>query len=479
MIKSDCNKIEFKKLTVDDVVNAKEYFKACALRLSEYSMAFKVMWQEYFTEYFAYIENCLVFKEFFQGKTYFHYPLSLCDKDAEDRALDALEQYCKSNDIRMHFTAVPAEKLCRLVERYGSDLTIKNRRRWRDYLYNAGDFVTFAGRKFSGQRNHINKFRKLYPDYEYCVLTSCDGKEIKAFLKEYEEHQLAKGTVTAKEELVSVYKLVDIIDKLGLIAGGLKVEGRLIAFSVGERCGDQLIIHVEKALVKYQGAYATIANEFAGHNVADGIRFINREDDAGDPGLRKSKLQYNPVRLIDKYIVSPRRAIDSVSQLPVIKTERTELREIKDIDAVDLFRLEYSAKRNRYWGYDWRKHFKSEPTPEFFLKGKREDFHNKAEMPLGIFVDGKFSGEVVLHNFGYNGECEIGVRLLPEYEGKGIAKEAVEAYAAYALFEMDIDCVMAKCYKQNMRSRRMLLSAGLKECGEDETFFYFRKTAVM
>ncbi len=471
--------IEFKRLTIDDIVEAKRYFQTCCLHLSDFSMAFKAMWQNYFTEYFAYVENCLIFKEYFQGRTYFHYPLSLCDEAAEERALDALEEYCRRNDIRLHFTAVPAEKLCKIVKRYGADLTIKNRRRWRDYLYNAQDFVSFAGKKFSGQRNHINKFRKQYPDYEYCVLTTEDGAEIRQFLKSYEERQLAKGTVIAREELASVYKLVDIIDKLCLMAGGIKVGGKLIAFSVGERCGDQLIIHVEKALTQYAGAYTVMANEFAKHNVTDGVRYINREDDAGDAGLRKSKLQYNPVTLVDKFNVLPSRAIDLVSQLPVIKKERFELREITDMDAIDFFRLAYDDERNRYWGYDWREHFTGEPTPEYFLKGIRDDFRHKAEMPLGIFVDGKLAGEVVLHNFGYNNECEIGVRVLPEYEGKGLAKEAVIAYSDYAFFEMDIECVIAKCFKVNERSRRTLLAAGLKECGEDDTYFYFRKTAAM
>ena len=259
----------------------------------------------------------------------------------------------------------------------------------------------------------------------------------------------------------------------------MEVDGEIIALSIGERCGEQLIIHVEKALTQYEGAYPTMAQEFAKHYAADGVVYINREDDSGDPGLRKSKLQYNPVRLVDKFDVFPRRAIERVNHIPVFVTERLTIKEITDINSLEFYRLEYDMERNKYWGYNWREHYKGEPTPEFFMQGIREDFEKREEMPMGIFLGKRLIGEVVLHNFGYRNDCEVGVRLLPEYEGNGYAKEAVLGAMNYAFFDLNIETVLAKCYKQNLRSRSMLLAAGMRPNGEDETYFYFRKTAAM
>ena len=76
-------------------------------------------------------------------------------------------------------------------------------------------------------------------------------------------------------------------------------------------------------------------------------------------------------------------------------------------------------------------------------------------------------------------DCEIGVRLLPQFEGKGLAREALLGLMNYAFFELDIDTVLAKCYKENERSRRTLLSAGMKQTGQDDVYYYFKKTAAM
>lgn len=100
--------LEFKKLTTEDVINNIEFFKKCKIHISDYSAAFKVMWQHYYTEYYAVAEGCLIFKEYYQGRTYFHYPLSLTgDKVSESKALDAIEDYCKQNNVRLHYTSIP------------------------------------------------------------------------------------------------------------------------------------------------------------------------------------------------------------------------------------------------------------------------------------------------------------------------------------------------------------------------------------
>jgi RimJ/RimL family protein N-acetyltransferase len=71
------------------------------------------------------------------------------------------------------------------------------------------------------------------------------------------------------------------------------------------------------------------------------------------------------------------------------------------------------------------------------------------------------------------------MRLLPQYEGFGYAKEALLTLMSYAFYELNMELITAKCHKFNDKSRKTLISTGLRPNGEDDTFFYFYKTAAM
>jgi RimJ/RimL family protein N-acetyltransferase len=223
-----------------------------------------------------------------------------------------------------------------------------------------------------------------------------------------------------------------------------------------------------------------MAQEFAKAFVTEEVAYINREDDAGDLGLRKSKMQYNPIFLVDKYDLFPRRAIERIAHIPHLVSERLVIKEVTENDADSIYALEMYEERNKLWGWNWKDHSEDKsPTPQTFLDGWKEDFENSEEMPMGIFLDNKFIGEVVLHNFGYRNDCEVGMRLLPEYEGFGYAQEAVRRVMSYAFDDLNIETVYAKCHKINERSKKSLTAVGLKQCGEDDTYYYFKKTASM
>ena len=89
-------------------------------------------------------------------------------------------------------------------------------------------------------------------------------------------------------------------DELGLIGGALLVDGKVIAFTFGAPINhDTFGVHVEKADVDYEGAYTVINQEFASR-LPEQFTYVNREEDLGIPGLRKAKLSYNPVILLEK-----------------------------------------------------------------------------------------------------------------------------------------------------------------------------------
>ena len=466
----------FQPIDRENMQELAPYFAVQTRHISDFSLAFQYMWYDALKPAYAFIGDCLVLREYFAGKCYYHFPLSRSgDGEAEMRAVAAIEERARDTGERIHYTNVPKERLPLLTARY-AEMLVTNNRRWRDYLYRAEDFKEYPGKKYAGQRNHVRKFEKLYPDWQFREALPTDMGAIEAFLHEYEASQRAKGSPLADEELDEVYAVLPHMQELHMRAGILTAGGRIVGFSAGERCGDMVVVHIEKALRECEGVYPFLARQFARAFCGDGVRFLNRMDDAGDLGLRKSKLQYGPCELVDKYNVTPKRAIDFVMRLPDFRTERLVLKPVEDADKAAYARLAGDVVRNRYWGYDWRSDRKRRPADSYFLKSAREDFAKRREMPLGIYLSDMLVGEAVLHRFGYDARAEIGVRLLPEYEGMGYAREAVCGYAAYAFSRLNLERLEAKCYKENARSRAMLLAAGMRPCGEDETYFYFYRT---
>jgi hypothetical protein len=59
-------------------------------------------------------------------------------------------------------------------------------------------------------------------------------------------------------------------------------------------------VHVEKAANdEIEGIYPAICSIFL--QAHPEFKLVNREDDLGDEGLRRSKLSYRPVYLLDRF----------------------------------------------------------------------------------------------------------------------------------------------------------------------------------
>ena len=165
--------------------------------------------------------------------------------------------------------------------------------------------MRLRGKKYSGQRNHIHKFERLYGEPEIRFIRPDDRPLIDRMLDRYAAEHSDADTMELFE-LQQTRRLLDAYENLHLHAACIIADGQIAAFSIGEIIGDMLVIHVEKALRQYEGIYPTMFNGFV-RLLADTIdevpQWINREDDSGDPGLRMSKMQYHPIRMVDKYVV--------------------------------------------------------------------------------------------------------------------------------------------------------------------------------
>lgn len=170
-----------------------------------------------------------------------------------------------------------------------------------DYLYDANSLRTLAGKKYHKKKNHVNSFLREYEGrYEYRKLCCSDGDEILAFLETWELTKEDDDSLDGEYE--GICQVLENCSMLNVEIAGVYVDGRLQAFTMGSYIPEKkmAIIHIEKANAAIRGLYPFINQQFL-VNAFPQAEFVNREDDVGDPGLRKAKLSYHPIDMVRKY----------------------------------------------------------------------------------------------------------------------------------------------------------------------------------
>lgn len=87
--------------------------------------------------------------------------------------------------------------------------------------------------------------------------------------------------------------------------GGITIDGKLAAFSIGmlNPRENMAVIGIEKADPDINGLYQMINREFLLHEFPE-AELINREDDAGVPGLRRAKMSYKPLMFENRFRIT-------------------------------------------------------------------------------------------------------------------------------------------------------------------------------
>ena len=463
--------LKFKKLERKDFNKINEYIKNSEYKVCDLSVGVMLMYNDYFNYEIAYHNDTLIVKLFYDKvKQCFYPPLG---KDISG-AITEIEKYCTENEKTLSFTCVEESFLEYLKSRYSGDIDYFYNRNWSDYLYDFSEIESFAGGKFSGQRNHINKFKKNYPNYKYSKIEVKDIKRVERFLKKYQTfHTDMKGI--EKAEYLNTFTLFRNYKKGYFIGGKIEIDGKIVAVSLGEYTKNSLIIHTEKALTTYQGIYPTAFNEFVRLAKKDGIIYINREDDAGDMGLRTSKTQYKPISLIHKNFVTIKKPFN-IQKKPILKGDGICLTPIRKSETQTYYKLCTNKSLNKYWGYDYTKDI-SDLKVDSFYKMQLKDYKEKNNLCLAIREkqSSKMLGEVILYNFSYDNKVELGIRLFKKEQSKGYGTKAMTLLADY-VEEVLNKKATAKCYKNNLSSQKMLLKCGFDLILTKGKFCYFEKT---
>jgi hypothetical protein len=169
-----------------------------------------------------------------------------------------------------------------------------------DYLYLREELATLPGNRFHKKKNRISYFAARHT-HEVHTLSAQHLCGCLQLLDEWSRVAEVEGNRSFGLEMDATAEALAQADALGLEGVVVTVGGDVRAFAVGERLNrETAVCHFEKADHFMEGLSQLVNREFARLLFTD-CRYVNREQDLGEPGLRNAKLSYHPVELIRKF----------------------------------------------------------------------------------------------------------------------------------------------------------------------------------
>ncbi|HIX39046.1 MAG TPA: GNAT family N-acetyltransferase [Candidatus Blautia pullistercoris] len=262
------------------------------------------IWKEFYNVRYAIWEDkALLWLMEYNGKCFSAMPL--CKEEDLPGAFGAIQQYFNEElgyPLVINLADEYAVKYLNLPE---EKYFVKEQEDSRDYLYLGESLRKLSGKKLHKKKNRLNVFLRQYEGrFEYRTLGCDDKDDMWKFLDRW---RIQKGEDQEEHLDYEVRGIHDILRnccELNIHMGGIYVDGRLEAFSVGSynKIEDMAVIHIEKANPEIPGLYQAINQMFL-LNEFPNVQWVNREDDMGLEGLRKAKMSYNPADFARKYLV--------------------------------------------------------------------------------------------------------------------------------------------------------------------------------
>ncbi len=274
----------------------KSDFQGC-----EYSFANNMAWRRLSNSRIAFYKNFYISCAF---DTDDNIPVFLFPSGEGNykEVIDEMKLYAESLGKPLKISGVTQNGLEFMKSLYSGEFTVEFDRDSSDYIYNSSDLINLSGRKYHQKRNHLSKINQY--NWNFSVMTESDFDECIEFSALNYNGKNGIDDFSSVAEQFAINTFFTNFREFGLFGGVIRIDNKVRAFTIGERLNsDTLCVHIEKADTSYQGIYPAINNQFC-KAFAENFRYVNREEDMGIEGLRKSKLSYNPAYILEKFTVT-------------------------------------------------------------------------------------------------------------------------------------------------------------------------------
>ena len=290
-------KLDYKEIELDDREWMDPLFKMSGRGSLEYSFTTTFLWRCTYKYKAARLNDYLIILCDPNDPTYI-FPAG---QGPLEPVIQALIEDARQKGTKLTFNTILSKDKERLEQLYPGRFEFTPFRDGQDYVYTTQSLATLTGKKLAAKRNHIHRFTDNHPSWTYEPLTQKNMDETRQMNMAWCLQAGCLEDSSLYNESCAVEQAFRHFSELKLDGGVLRTEGRVVGFSIGDPLSeDTYLVHFEKAFADMQGAYPMINQQFVLHNCMD-YAFVNREEDAGVPGLRQAKLSYCPDHLVEKY----------------------------------------------------------------------------------------------------------------------------------------------------------------------------------
>lgn len=295
---------EFKRPMLEDKPVIDQYFRAAQSRSCEDTFANFFLWNRLYPTEFAQVDGLMVLKST-RKDFYFRFPKGdISDREKLKALLEKMMEYAKERGVSFKMSVITQEQFAILEELFPGKFRIEYDRDAADYVYEQEKLAKLSGKKYHGKKNHVNKFLKTYSDWSYEPITDENVEECFQMALTWRNRNGCDDEEEKRIEICVTLNSLRLMKELELTGACIRVNGQVAAFTIGEYLSeDTFVVHIEKALTEIEGIYPMINQQFVQREM-EGFRYVNREEDTGDEGLRQAKLSYRPAFLVEKGVVT-------------------------------------------------------------------------------------------------------------------------------------------------------------------------------
>ncbi len=289
---------DFRGLVLEDKPLLDSLLRVMQSRVSELTFTNLFVWLDSEPVQLSRFDDALLVqrRRLRDGKTFLLPPVGQAPFSA---VLDKLRKSSVDAGKLLPFYGVTAEELAQLSK---EGVRIESDRDDWDYVYLVSDLANLAGDRYHPKRNFVKRCLSQHA-CRYVPIGSQEVKDCLSLQAEWCNLRKCDAVPGLEAENTAIKRVFEHYEYLGVLGGAVYVNDKLEAFTVAEALKDDTaVIHFEKANPEIEGLYQVI-NQWFCQKALTTFKYVNREQDLGVTGLRKSKLSYYPHHMIQKNLV--------------------------------------------------------------------------------------------------------------------------------------------------------------------------------